>query len=91
MVIVDPTTSSRRTVHFGALGYEDFTQHKDEQRKRLYLARHRKNENWTALGIKTAGFWSRWLLWNKPSFQASKDDISKRFQVKFVNSLEAKV
>lgn len=84
MVIIDPTTNNRAKVHFGAEGYEDYTQHGDKERKRLYLARHRKNEDWSALGIKTAGFWSRWLLWNLPSFEASKDDIQKRFNIEFV-------
>ena len=29
-----------KNVHFGALGYEDFTTHKDPDRKRNYLNRH---------------------------------------------------
>ena len=33
-------------VSFGAKGYSDFTQHKDEERKQRYIDRHRKNENW---------------------------------------------
>jgi hypothetical protein len=34
-----------------------------------YLTRHRKRENWSKSGKFTAGFWSRWLLWSKPSFK----------------------
>jgi hypothetical protein len=70
------------TVHFGATGYQDYTQHKDEARMRRYLARHRARENWAASGLRTAGFWSRWLLWNKPSLRASAADISRRFGVR---------
>ena len=39
------------TVHFGAQGYEDFTQHGDEGRKTSYLARHGANETWTLEGV----------------------------------------
>lgn len=72
-----------RTVHFGAKGMSDYTKHKDKDRKARYDARHKRNENWKKSGIKTAGFWSKWLLWNKPSILASKRDISKRFNVTF--------
>jgi hypothetical protein len=49
----------------------------DEERKRLYLQRHSKNENWN--DIATAGAWSRWLLWNKKSTTASLADIKRKF------------
>ena len=69
----------KSTVHFGATGYQDFTQHGDEKRKASYLARHKKNEDWTLQGVETAGFWARWLLWNKPSIAQSIADINRRF------------
>jgi hypothetical protein len=75
---------SVRTVNFGQKGASDYTKHRDQKRKQLYLARHRKRENWTKSGIRTAGFWSRWLLWNKQSLHASKQDVQRRFGVKFV-------
>ena len=67
------------TVHFGATGFQDFTQHGDEKRKASYLARHKKNEDWTLQGVESAGFWARWLLWNKPSIAQSIADINRRF------------
>ena len=70
---------NNKTVHFGATGYEDFTTSKDEKRKASYLARHKTSEDWTLSGIDTAGFWARWLLWNKPSITASIRDINQRF------------
>jgi len=72
-------TSTGRKVRFGAKGYEDFTTHKDEERKQRYINRHKKKENWTKAGIDTKGFWSRWLLWNKPTISESYEDIKKRF------------
>ena len=68
-----------KTVHFGATGYQDFTTSKDEKRKASYLARHRANEDWTMGGVDTAGFWARWLLWNKATITASIRDINQRF------------
>ena len=35
-----------KTVHFGGKGYSDYTKHKDDDRKLLYLKRHKKRENW---------------------------------------------
>ena len=74
-----------KTVHFGATGYQDFTTSKDEKRKVSYLARHKTTENWTLSGVDTAGFWARWLLWNKPSITASIRDLNQRFQSLSVN------
>lgn len=70
-------TDSGKKVYFGASGYEDLTQHKDELRKKRYIARHRKNENWN--DKNTAGFWSRWLLWNKPTIEESYKFIKQNF------------
>ena len=72
-------TSTGKKVYFGATGYEDYTTHKDPERKEAYIRRHRKNEDWTKFGIDTAGFWSYWLLWNKSSIKESYEDIKKRF------------
>lgn len=77
-----------KTVHFGADGYEDYTTHKDPKRKEAYISRHEKNEDWTANGIKTAGFWSRWLLWNKPTIRGSLSNINKQFGIRVVNTIK---
>jgi len=70
-----------RHVDFGATGYEDYTQHHDAKRKALYLLRHKSREDWTKSGIYTAGFWSRWLLWNLPSLHASQVNVRERFSL----------
>jgi len=74
-------TSKNKKVYFGAAGMSDMTIHKDEVRKLRYIMRHQKNENWTKSGIDPAGFWSRWYLWNKPTLEASYNDIKKRFSI----------
>jgi hypothetical protein len=70
-----------KTIHFGAKGMSDYTINKDPNRKKLYIKRHKARENWSKSGIQTAGFWSRWLLWNKPTLDESIRDIEKRFRL----------
>ena len=72
------TDSGRsKTVPFGSEGMSDFTIHKDEERKQRYLDRHRARENWDK--PDTAGALSRWILWNKPTLEASIRDYKQRF------------
>jgi hypothetical protein len=60
-----------RTVHFGAKGYSDYTIHGDRARMKRYVARHRRRENWGRTGRYTPGFWSRWLLWSRPTMKGA--------------------
>lgn len=69
-----------KTIHFGDAAYEDFTTHGDETRKAKYLARHKRGESWS--DARTAGFWSRWLLWNKRTVAASIHDTEVRFGIR---------
>ena len=72
-------------VDFGGRGYSDYTIHKDPERMKRYLTRHGgMGETWTKNGIRTAGFWSRWLLWSKPSMTEAKRLLSSRFYLTFV-------
>ena len=80
---------SGKTVSFGARGYQDYTMHKDPERKRRYIIRHpQKRENHSESGRYTAGFWAMHLLCNKPTLSASARDIERRFgfTVKIRNS-----
>ena len=56
----------------------DYTKHKDPERKKRYMNRHKKNENWN--DYMSPGALSRWILWNKPSFRDSVKDYKKRFK-----------
>ncbi len=61
-------TKTGKKVYFCALGYEDYTIHKNPIRKARYIKRHSgMNENGTKSGINTGGWWSRWLLWEDPN------------------------
>jgi hypothetical protein len=74
-------TNDNKKVYFGQAGASDMSIHKDEVKKLKYISRHQKRENWTKTGIDTPGFWSRWYLWNKPTLEASYNDIKKRFSL----------
>ena len=74
----DAIIDGKKTIHFGAKGYSDMIIHKDEERKDKYINRHKKNENWN--DPKTAGFFAKNILWNKPSVKASVEDTNKRFK-----------
>lgn len=66
-------------VKFGAFGYEDFiTSGGDKKKKRNYLARHRKREDWT--DPKTPGALSRYILWGPTT---SIEENIKKFKRKF--------
>lgn len=69
-----------KTVHFGAKGMSDYTIHKDEDRKKRYLDRHRKNENWK--DPMTAGSLSKNILWNKETLSSSIKDFKKKFNLR---------
>ena len=72
-------TKDNKRVYFGQASASDFTHHKNEDRKNRYILRHQKNEDWGKSGIDTAGFWSRWLLWNKPTIKESYQDIKRKY------------
>ena len=67
----------KKSIHFGQAGASDFTIHKDTERKNRYLDRHSKNEDWH--NPLTAGFYARWLLWNKPTLKDSIADTNRQF------------
>ena len=79
MAILSSKEGKTKTIHFGSAGMSDFTKNKDEARKKRYLDRHRKRENWTV--PDTAGSLSRWILWNKKTLRESISDYKKRFNL----------
>ena len=78
------TLPAGETVRFGAQGYSDYTIHRDANRMKRYLSRHRARENWTRGGVGTAGWWSRWLLWSEPGLSEAKRLIYRKFNIKIV-------
>ena len=60
----DAVFNGEKTLSFGAAGYSDYTIHKDDKRKDLYLRRH-SNEDWSRSNIASPAWLSRWILWEK--------------------------
>lgn len=81
-VFYDDDRKKIKTTHFGQAGANDFTSHGEdaEERKQLYLERHKRNEDWA--DYKSAGSLSRHILWSKPSVSASYNDYLKKFGLK---------
>ena len=76
----DAIIDNKRRISFGNTGYSDYTKHHDKERKQRYIDRHKKNEDWGISGVKTAGFYSRWITWNKPTIKESVEDLNKKFK-----------
>jgi hypothetical protein len=94
-----PGVIPKRHIDFGQRGASDYTVHKDAERMRRYVVRHggstaasssSTKESWGAKsGLWTAGFWSRWLLWSRPSLAAAKKLISSKFGITLTSSKAA--
>jgi hypothetical protein len=68
-----------KTTHFGASNMNDFTLTGDVKARERYWIRHKKD-------LRTndptrAGYLSLFLLWNKPTLEASIKDYKKRFDM----------
>lgn len=82
-IFYDKKRDKIKTIHFGSAGMLDYTKHSKEDREKrkvAYIKRHEKREDWT--NPMTAGALSRWILWNKPTIEASWRDYKKRFKIK---------
>jgi hypothetical protein len=69
-----------KTIHFGAVGYSDYTIHRDEARRQRYIDRHRSSEDWK--NPMTAGTLALYILWNKPTISDSIADYKRVFNFK---------
>ena len=73
------------TTHFGAKGMMDYTKYYKQdpklakQKRDAYDARHKVNEDWN--DVTSAGSLAKYILWNKPTIEASIRDFKKRFNL----------
>ena len=73
-------TNNSRRLYFGDSRYDHFTEgHLNEIRRKTYMNRHKKNENWN--NPTSAGALSRWILWNKPTYTESVQNYKKKFNL----------
>lgn len=69
-----------KRIYFGDSSSKDYTLFsalEREERKRRYIQRHQATEDWN--DPETAGFYARWILWNKPTVRESLNDMLRRF------------
>ena len=86
-IIITPSTKSdkkftakiddKKIIHFGAKLYEDYTIHRDDKRKKAYLARHKKDN---VNNSNYAGFYATNLLWNKPTLKESIKNTNEKYK-----------
>tara|TARA_R110001606_G_scaffold87644_3_gene197610 strand:+ start:1000 stop:1302 length:303 start_codon:yes stop_codon:yes gene_type:complete len=74
----DATFSDGKQTKFGSVGGSTFIDHKDKDKRKNYIARH-KNDLDTN-DPQRAGFLALFLLWNKTSLNASIKDYNKRLK-----------
>mgnify|MGYP003337894274 CR=1 FL=1 len=75
--VLNTTTGKIKNIKFGSYGMSDYTQHKNDAMKMNYINRHKARENWN--NPLSAGFWSRWILWNKKDLNDSLIYTINRF------------
>ena len=67
MMVYVMKDGKKRLIHFGDSNMKDFTQHKDEARRKSYLARSggikNKEGKLTKNDKNSANYWSRKVLW----------------------------
>lgn len=74
-----------KRVNFGAEGYQDYTlfykhdKAEAEEHKRRYVIRHTKDLR--THDVTSPGYLSMYILWNKPTIEASIKDYKKQFNV----------
>ena len=69
----DPVRMKRYVTRHGGILPKDV---KATARDMLRVRRSSK-ENWTRQGVRTAGFWSRWMLWSSPSLYRAAQHTSR--------------
>ena len=72
-------TPENKKFHFGAYGMSDYTIHKDDKRKQLYIARHNNSrEDWSKIN---PGSLSRYILWEYKDLDKAIKKYGTRFKI----------
>ena len=72
-----------KKVSFGSSPYEDYTTHKDDNRRDSYIKRHGATQSWT--DIEKPQTWARYLLWEKKSMPEAIKFIENKCKIKIKN------
>lgn len=80
-VFENKKTKRTKSISFGGYGYNDYTSFDKsirDEKKRLYKLRHQNDRINEPM---TPGALSMWILWNKPTIEASLKDYLKHFNL----------
>lgn len=69
---------------FGSPTAQTYVDGASEQKRQNYLKRHRANEDWS--NIHSAGFWARYLLWEKRTLREAARYIQRNFDIEIQKS-----
>ena len=75
----DAIINGSKTISFGAAGYSDYTIHKDDKRRELYIKKH-SNEDWTRQNVASPAFLSRWILWEKKTLSEAIRHVNTMYK-----------
>jgi len=79
-IFYDEKRSKIKTVHFGLKGGSTYIDHKDDDIKQAWIARHSVTGDWTK--PDTASSLAYHLLWSKTTLSASYNAYIKKFGLK---------
>lgn len=71
-----------KKIYFGSPKHENYTIHKDKERKKRYLKRHEPAESEFWNNPEYPSFWSKWILWNKKTLLESIEATEKKFKIR---------
>ena len=74
-------TDKKYLLSFGDSRYQDYTMHKNDDRKKTTIYPGTEKKITRKKNIRSAAFMSAHLLWGKPTLQASIRDVNKRFNI----------
>ncbi len=76
----DDEGKKKKSVHFGYKGGSTFIDHKNEDTKNAWLARHIVRGTFEIYDTPSA--LAKWVLWNKRTLQESIQDYKRKFNLK---------
>lgn len=80
--MIRPLDDSWNPIHFGAVGYDDYTTHHNPARKELYINRHSNEKPLWDKKVLGPAYFSRFLLWEKPDINAAIRYVEEDLGVK---------
>ena len=67
-----------KIIQYGYRGMQDFTQHKDEKRKKNYLSRHGKEDHTISNALSPA-FLARHVLWSEKTVPEAVRKLNRKY------------